>query len=187
MKKEVKKLEIVEDYLIYFILYCFIGWLYEVGIELFELHHGFVNRGFLHGPYLPVYGFGVVLLLLALGNLKKKKIKLFNIDITIIVIFFLIILLTGVLEYFTSYIMELLFHRRWWDYSNNLFNINGRVCLKASFRFGLGGTLFLYVTQPIFEKNVSNLNFNTKTLISSILIVILICDLTLTLTELLLN
>ena len=187
MKKEVNKIGEMENYFLYFILYCFIGWLYEVVIEYFELHHGFVNRGFLHGPYLPVYGFGVVFLILLLTTLKKKKVKLFNIDITVIAIFSLVILITGLLEYTTSYVMELLFHNRWWDYSNELFNINGRVCLKASLRFGLGGTFFLYVTQPIFEKMISKLNFNTKTLISSVLIVILICDLTSTLTSLIVN
>lgn len=94
-------------------------------------------------------------------------------------------LITGVLEYLTSYIMEVLFNKRWWDYSTELFNINGRVCLKASLIFGLGGTFLLYITQPLFEKLVSKLNYNKKVLISSVLLVILLCDLTLTLTKLL--
>ena len=119
----------------FFIIYSFLGWLCEdiyVGIGKRKL----VNRGFLYGPYCPIYGFGALLVLNFLWPVKNNP----------ILVFLGGILLTSILEYITSWIMEKLFHERWWDYSNYPFNIHGRVCLKNSLLFGL---LALFITYGI--------------------------------------
>lgn len=141
-------------YFFSFMLYCFIGWIYEVILE-FSYGNGFVNRGFLHGPYLPVYGFGALLVLFSIRNFSKKDIRLFKILITPFLTFILIFLLTSVVEYIAGTILDVFFNKRLWDYTNEFLNINGLVCLSASLRFATGGTIFLYLLQPLFEKFIS--------------------------------
>ena len=100
----------------------------------------FVNRGFLIGPYCPIYGYGAILITFLL----KKYVD------DMLTLFIMAILVCGVLEYATSYFMEKIFKARWWDYSKNRFNINGRVCLETIIPFGLLGLLIMYVTNPFF-------------------------------------
>ncbi len=107
--------------ILYFFAYAFLGWVWEtIYVSLQE--RKFVYRGFLLGPYCPLYGFGVLLLLEVLSPLKG------NIPLLFVVSF----LVMSLLEYVTSYVLEKLFHQRWWDYSGELLNINGRVALKSS-------------------------------------------------------
>ena len=100
----------------------------------------FVNRGFLIGPYCPVYGTGVVLLTIILKNYTDN----------IFTLFILSTIICGILEYFTSYIMEKIFKARWWDYTNKKFNIKGRICLKNLILFAIAGTIILYFLNPFF-------------------------------------
>ena len=99
------------------------------------------NRGFLIGPYLPIYGIGCCLLILLLKDSNKDIISLFLKSIII----------CSVLEYFTSYIMEKLFKTRWWDYSDRAFNIKGRVCLENLIAFGVMGLAVIYFINPNVE------------------------------------
>ena len=98
----------------------------------------FVNRGFLIGPICPIYGYGVLLILLLVGNKGD-----------ILAVFLKSILICSLIEYFTSYFMEKLFKARWWDYSSKKFNINGRICLETMVPFGILGTLIIYILNPI--------------------------------------
>lgn len=98
----------------------------------------FINRGFLIGPYCPIYGYGLLLIVFLLKDYTDN----------ILVLFILSMVICLVLEYLTSYFMELIFKARWWDYSNKKFNINGRVCLEYAVFFGIGGTLIMYVVHP---------------------------------------
>lgn len=134
-----------------FFVYCIIGWLYEVIWE-FAIGHGFVNRGFLHGFYLPIYGFGALILIFSLKNLMKKDIRIGKLKITPIIVFFAILFIVSAVEFSASYVMELIFHKRWWDYSYDILNLNGRISLRNSSLLALGGMLFVYVIQPILEK-----------------------------------
>lgn len=109
-----------------FLCYSFLGWACEC-IYCFALDRKWTNRGFLAGPLCPVYGFGALLIYYALRPLHGRVIALFLCGM----------LLTSVLEYLTSLLLEKLFHMSWWDYSNNKFNLNGRVCLRNSTLFGL--------------------------------------------------
>jgi len=137
-----------------FMLYCFIGWIYEVILE-FSYGHGFVNRGFLHGPYLPVYGFGALLILFTVRPFSRKRIYVGKVLITPVLIFLLIFLLTSIVEYCCGIMLDVIFNKRLWDYSDEILNINGIVCLFASLKFATGGTVFLYLLQPLFEKFIT--------------------------------
>lgn len=121
-----------------FIIYAFIGWCTEVSYA--ALDRGiFVNRGFLNGPYCPVYGCGVLIVIVILTPLKGN----------LLILFLGSFLLTSVLEYITGYILEKVFHNKWWDYSDKPFNIRGYVCLKFSILWGLACTFIMLVLHPI--------------------------------------
>ena len=127
-----------------FIIYAFIGWCAEVGYD--ALNNGkFVNRGVLNGPYCTIYGCGVVIVVAALTPLKKNLIILF------IGSFFL----TSILEFITGFLLEKVFHNKWWDYSNLPFNIKGYVCLKFSIYWGLACTFIMDIVHPIIYKFIT--------------------------------
>ena len=122
-----------------FFIYSFLGWCMEsFGSIINPKVKKFVNRGFLIGPYCPVYGFGVVLITLLLGKYQENPST----------VFVLSIFTCGILEYFTSWILEKLFGARWWDYSKQKYNINGRICLETLIPFGLFGMCTLCFINP---------------------------------------
>ena len=127
----------------------------------------FVNRGFMIGPYCPIYGCGAIAITILLGRYTNDW----------IVLFFMAIITCGILEYATSYIMEKLFHARWWDYSKNKYNINGRVCLETLIPFGLLGLLIMYVTNPFILGNLEKVAEQTLNIIAIVLAVIFTVDL----------
>lgn len=139
-------------FLLYFI-YCVLGYLIEC-IYCSILENRIVyNRGFLIGPYLSIYGTGAICILLFL----KKYFDDF------IALFVMASVISTILEYFASFIMEKIFNARWWDYSQQKFNINGRVCLKNSVLFGIASLFVVYLVNPF----ITNLlfKFNRKLLI----------------------
>jgi len=139
-----------------FIIYAFIGWCTEVSYAALD-RRIFVNRGFLNGPYCPIYGCGVVIVVAALTPLKDNLLILFAGSF----------LLTSILEYITGFILEKVFHNKWWDYSNKPFNLHGYVCLKFSIYWGLACTFIMDVIHPIIYKGI--------TMIPHILGVVLLC------------
>lgn len=150
---------------ILFILYSIIGWLLEVLLSLYE-HKRFINRGFLIGPYCPIYGAGSVLLTLLLSNHEDN----------IIVLFILSMVICAILEYFASYILEKIFKLRWWDYTDMKYNINGRICLETMIVFGFFGVILIKITNPFFLNILNHFNSNTLTIIAIILMSIFIID-----------
>ena len=127
-----------------FIIYAFIGWCTEVSYA--ALDRGiFVNRGFLNGPYCPIYGCGVVIVVAVLTTLKEN----------LLILFIGSFLLTSILEYITGYLLEKVFHNQWWDYSDKPFNIHGYVCLKFSIYWGLACTFIMDVLHPIIYKGIT--------------------------------
>lgn len=126
----------------------------------------FVNRGFLIGPYCPIYGFGSVIIIFYLERYKND----------IITTFILGMFICSVLEYFTSYIMEKLFKARWWDYSDRRFNINGRICLETMVPFGLLGCLLMYVINPFISGIISNVPKNILNPIAIVLFILFVMD-----------
>lgn len=131
----------ISKYFLLFIIYAFIGWVMEVSICLVR-DHRFVNRGFLIGPYCPIYGVGGVAITLFLMQYYEKPITLFV----------MAVVLCAVLEYVTSYVMEKLFKARWWDYSKKKYNINGRICLETAVPFGILGCFIIYISNSLIYK-----------------------------------
>lgn len=121
-----------------FIIFSVVGWISEVLYVGIFHEHKFVNRGFLHGPVCPVYGFGGVVILILPVSLYSTWIPLF----------FSSMVMCTLVEYFVSWIMERMFHARWWDYSNYKFNINGRICLLNSVLFGFMGLGVIHFVYP---------------------------------------
>ena len=151
-------------FLLYFI-YSTIGWILEVGLAFYE-HKKFINRGFLIGPYCPIYGVGCLLLTILLSKYINEP----------GVIFALSIFICATLEYLTSYLMEKIFKLRWWDYSNMKFNINGRICLETLIPFGIIGVLVVKYISPFLINTINSINFNFLIIINIIILSILITD-----------
>ena len=149
-------------YFLLFLMYAILGWIVEV-INAYIQKKKFVNRGFLIGPYCPIYGVGMLAIISLLQEYTGNYIVLFILSMTICM----------VLEYLTSYFMELIFKARWWDYSNKKFNINGRICLETAIPFGLGGMLIM----PIFVGFLNRLSDNTLLILGISLMTIFVIDL----------
>lgn len=122
-----------------FIAFSFIGWCAEVLYVGIFFEHKFVNRGFLHGPLCPVYGFGGVAILCLPETVLRSWILLFVASL---------VFATAV-EYFVSWLLERLFHTLWWDYSDKKINLNGRICLENSLLFGVMGILVVHFCEPL--------------------------------------
>ena len=143
-----------------FMIYSFLGWIVEI-IDIYILYGKVVNRGFLIGPYCPIYGVGALIITFTLTYYKEDLFVLF-----IMSMFFCV-----VLEYFTSYVMEKLFKTRWWDYSDRKFNLNGRVSLFETVCFGVLGLLVIYVLNPLL---FSLLNYIPDLLLKILAVVIFV-------------
>lgn len=129
-----------------FIVYSITGWIIEV-IATYPDTKCFVNRGFLIGPYCPIYGNCAIAMIFLLHNVTNP-----------ILLFVLSILICSVGEYVTSYTMEKIFHARWWDYSKNKFNLNGRICLVNSLAFGVLGFLLIKFVNPFVVELITKLS-----------------------------
>lgn len=137
----------------------------EVVLKLID-EHKFVNRGFLIGPVCPIYGWGVLFIVLLIdGNFSD-----------ILSVFLKSILICSILEYSTSFVMEKLFKARWWDYSNKRFNINGRICLETMIPFGVMGSLIVIFVHPFIVKVVSLLSNKLIIILGIILFVLYLVD-----------
>lgn len=159
---------LIYDIRVYFLLYMIysvLGWILEVTCKLFQ-YKRFINRGFLIGPYCPIYGFGAVIITIFLQKYLNDPITLFV----------MAILICSILEYFTSYFMEKFFNARWWDYSNYRFNINGRICLETTIPFGIFGSLIMYVSNPFLIKYITRVDNAILTIISSVIAIIFLVD-----------
>ena len=155
----------IRVYFLLFIIYAFLGWSIEVLGKLIELKR-FINRGFLIGPYCPIYGCGALLITFLLKKYTNDPITLF----------IMAILICGILEYLTSYFMEKIFHARWWDYSQKKFNINGRVCLDTIIPFGLLGMFIMYILNPFLIEKIELLPELALNILFWILLIIYIMD-----------
>lgn len=148
----------VNRYIIYFMMYSVIGWLYEVFLDVVIYDNGFENRGILYGPYCVIYGTGALIFIFCLRKLKDKQIMVGCVDVSAFLVFIGIIVICTVVELIGSYIMEAITGSWMWDYTRFAFNFEGRIALNPSLRFGVGGMVFLYILQPLFEKWVDRLD-----------------------------
>ena len=155
------------NYFYYFLIYSFLGYIIEV-IYVFILTKKINNRGFLYSPICPIYGFGA-LLIIPLYYLKDYW----------YLVFILGLIITSTLEYITSYLMEKLFKRRWWDYSDYFCNLNGRICFRNSLLFSFLVIFVIYILHPAVIYLVSRISSPYFYIIFGISLVGLITDVTL--------
>lgn len=155
----------IVTYFLLFMVYSVAGWIMEVTCKSFEAKK-VINRGFMIGPYCPIYGWGAIFITILL----KRYISDW------IVLFFMSMITCGILEYLTSYVMEKLFHARWWDYSRRKYNINGRICLETLVPFGLLGLTIMYITNPIILNALQSIPDNILNVIAIVLFVMFTID-----------
>ena len=132
----------------YFMLYAFFGWCAEVIFAAVTTGE-FVNRGFLNGPVCPIYGFGAVLIILCLAPISDHLLPLF----------FCSVVLTSALEWLTGFILEKIFHEKWWDYSDKPFHLNGYICLAFSLLWGLVCVFVLRILHPLVVRLIPIIPF----------------------------
>ena len=166
----------VQDYFLYFMFYSVIGWIYEVFLEVVVYRWGYSDRGVLIGPYCIVYGFGAVILLLALSGLMKKKIKLGPVNVTPLLVFVGIVLITTVIELIASYIMEFTAGECMWDYTRFAFNFQGRIAPNPSIRFGIGGMVILYLLHPLARRFTEKASLKVQRTAAAICLVLFAAD-----------
>ena len=126
----------------FFFIYAVIGYIVETLFTSTSIKKITFKRGYLFGPYIPIYGIGSLVMSILLTRYKDN----------IILLFIMGVLICGILEYLTSYLMEKIFNLRWWDYHHSKYNINGRVNLQNSILFGLGGILIIKLINPVLLK-----------------------------------
>ncbi len=166
----------IEKYFLYFIMYAMIGWIYEVFLEVVVYRWGFSNRGVLFGPWLPVYGIGALIFVISLRKLKERKIYAGKINITPVLVFLGIVIIATVIELIASYIMEFTRGGWMWDYDRFAFNFQGRIALNPSIRFGIGGMIFMYILQPLFEKMTGKLSDKALNITAGVTGVLFLAD-----------
>lgn len=154
-------------YVLLFFILAFIGWIWEV-VLFFCTEHAFINRGVYRGPYLPIYGVGGLLLCFFLRSLKRKPFMAFLLSAAI----------CSVLEYLTSYFLEIKWGLRWWDYSGHFLNLNGRICLAGAVVFGLGGMALISFFLPFYEKMYGRIPKKWRILLCLLLLLIFVADAT---------
>lgn len=151
-------------YFLLFIIYSFLGWIMESivsGIGSKKI----INRGFLIGPYIPIYGTGALSIIILLRPYHND----------FLVLFVMSIIVCSIIEYITSYLMEKIFKARWWDYSHIPFNINGRICLLFSIAFGFMGSIIVFLNKYLYTY-ISNIPNIFALILFIILFIIFIAD-----------
>ena len=155
------------EWLLFFYMYCFLGWIWESGYISFKQRQ-WVNRGFMHGPFLLIYGSGAIMVLIATIPVKEH----------IGLVFLYGMIGATLLEYVTGVIMEALFHVRYWDYSNRPFNLKGHICLCCSLAWGVFSVLMINVLHKPIEVGVLLLSQPMKEVLSLGLTAAVMIDLT---------
>lgn len=168
-KSNKKKLPRAYLYFLYFIIFSLIGWLLETCFSFYYLGH-FTKRGFLFGPICPIYGWGALILIIFFSTYKKHNLKLF----------FYAAIIFSVFEYLVSFGMEALFGLKWWDYTDEFLNLNGRISMFYSFAWGIIAILVINFVYPFFKKKInlilSKIPYRIQTIIVYTLGTIFVCD-----------
>ena len=155
----------IKEFIVMFFLFSFVGWVWEVGIHIYE-DHVFVNRGTMYGPWLPIYGAGGAFIIVFLSRFKNNKPKLF----------ILTMVLCGILEYATSFYLEFFNNSKYWDYNDMFGNLNGRVCLAGLLAFALGGFLGIYILGPLIKQWIAKLGNKKTTILCVVLVTAFLID-----------
>lgn len=167
-------MESIARLVLIFTIYSYVGWVCET-IFCSVPKKEFVDRGFLNGPFCPIYGFGGLIVIYLLSPFANN----------IMLLFFASILITTSIEYLTGLVMEKIFHTTWWDYSENKFNFQGRICLTNSLLFGVMCVVGVQFVHPVVSDLVNSIPDKWATWFAYALIVYFICDVCITLHTLL--
>ena len=153
------------DMLFLFFSFCIIGWIWEVSYK-FVSEHVLANRGTMYGPWIPIYGFGGLAIVLLLNRFKESKIKLFA----------LTMIICAILEYLASFALEFIFNSSYWDYHDMFMNVNGRICLAGLLAFGIGGLFGVYIAAPAISRIAGRFQKRTQYIVAAIFCVLFIAD-----------
>lgn len=160
------------DVILSFFLYGFLGWCSEVAFAAVR-YRKFVNRGFLNGPICPIYGFGVISVVLMLYDYQSNLIGLYCLSVVV----------ATLLEWITGVVLERLFHHRWWDYSDMPFNIQGYICLPFSLLWGIACVLVVRFLFPLTQKIIWLLPEVIQIILIGIFLLVFLADLYVTVHE----
>lgn len=152
-----------------FVVYAFLGWCLEVVYA--TVHTGkFVNRGFLNGPYCPIYGVGMIIVLTILEPIK----------VNLPVFFVGAVVLTTLLELTTGFVLERIFNQKWWDYADEPYNLGGYVCLGQSLVWGVAAIFVVYILQPFIGDFIKLMSGNLGVALLIFILVAFIADVAVT-------
>lgn len=149
-----------------FLLYSILGWVYESCLVSIK-RKSYVNRGFLNGPIIPIYGAGAVLICIILDPVSKN----------LFLVFLGGMVLASILEFVTSYVMEKLFHAKWWDYSNYRYNLQGRICPIVSVFWGVLSVLMTVFLKPLSNSLIHKIPRSIGEVLAVIIMVLILADL----------
>ena len=161
-------MEYIVNLILLFFVYAIAGWCMEVCLK-YRQYHRFINRGFLTGPWLPIYGFGAILITLGVNAVAGY-------DHSVFTTFLISLVLCGTVEYVASWIMEKRFHARWWDYSQKPMNLNGRVWIGNLILFGLAGVVVDNLANPLLLRLFNGISLRARTIIATVLLVVIVAD-----------
>ena len=145
-KYDSQKISYIQNLIIYFLIFAFIGWILETIYSFIVLGH-FTKRGFLYGPLCPIYGYSAVIMLTSVSKYKDNYLKLF---------FYSIILFSG-FEYVAGFLLDAIFSIRLWDYTKDFLNLNGRISIFYSIAWGIIAILFVNYMSPFVENKIKYL------------------------------
>ena len=157
-------------YTIIFLISSFIGYIYEVIYFLID-DKVLVNRGFFYGPYIPVYGFGALFLIITLKRFKSNP----------LIVFLLAMLVTGITEYTAGVWVDKVYHEMWWDYRGVFLNINGYVCFRSVLSFAVGALMLIYWLEPLVCRKIMPIKCSSKKVIFAFIVCTVTIDLVFTL------
>ena len=175
IKRKTIKIDYSKSYefssiVIFFFVFSFVGWIWEVLLYLFR-DGIMVNRGTLHGPWLPIYGFGCSFMILLTQSKRIRK-MLKNPTIT----FVFIMIVCSIIEYVTSWYIERASGLKYWDYTGIFMNLHGRICLECSLFFGFGGSVCVYIVAPLLERMIQHVTSKVKLAVCMILTSVFMID-----------
>lgn len=157
--------------ILYFFIFAFAGWLLETAYGISQLGY-FTKRGFLYGPICPIYGFGALILIIFLSKYRKHSLKLFVLAAVVCSAF----------EYFVGFVLDALFADKWWDYSTEFLNLNGRISILYTFAWGVIAIVFVNFIFPFIEKHLNkklnNIPFKYQKVFTIVLLATLATDIT---------
>lgn len=161
-------MQLFYEFVIMAFIFSILGWIMEVTLKYIQ-YHRFIDRGFLIGPYCPIYGFGVVGVTILVGGLIGWK-------GTILETFMAGFVICGFLEYMTSFYMEKMFHARWWDYSTKPMNLNGRIWIGNLILFGIASVVIVRFIAPHYFEFIDRIDPVILSVLAWIILIFMSAD-----------